>query len=234
MSERLPIIFLVDVDDTLLNGDCIQTDFKQHMEREFGIQCRDRYWVIQEELFNELGYRDYLEALQRFRLEYPYEPHLVTAANFFVDYPFANRLYPGALNVLEHFRKWSKTVILTDGDMVLQPRKIQQSGIFEMVEGNVLVYVHKEEALEDIKRRYPAEHYVLVDDKLRILTAFKKAWANHVTTVFPKQGEFALDPQVLSSYPAADIAVDQISDLLSYSLSDLLRGRQLMRNGNLS
>jgi len=230
MNEHLPIVFLVDMDDTLLDSDRIQADFKQHMEREFGIHCRDRYWTIQEELFNELGYRDYLEALQRFRIEYPYEPHLITAANYLVDYPFANRLYPGALDVLEHFRKWGETVILTDGDMVLQPRKVQRSGIFETVEGNVLIYVHKEEALEDIKRRYPAEHYVLVDDKLRILTAFKKAWGNRVTTVFPKQGEFALDPQVLAFYPAADIAVDRISDLLSYDLPDLLSGRRFTTN----
>lgn len=227
MNEHFPIIFLVDVDDTLLDNDRIQADFKQHMEREFGIQCRDRYWTIQEELFNELGYRDYLEALQRFRIQYPYEPHLINAANFLVDYPFADRLYPGALDVLEFLRKWGRTVILTDGDMVLQPRKVQRSGIFEAVEGNVLIYVHKEEALEDITRRYPAEHYVLVDDKLRILTAFKKAWAKRVTTVFPRQGEFALDLQVLASYPGADIAVNRISDLLAYDLPDLLLGRQI-------
>ena len=226
MNEHLPITFLVDVDDTLLDNDRIQADFKQHMELEFGIRCRDRYWTIQEQLFNELGYRDYLEALQRFRIEYPYEPHLITAANFLVDYPFANRLYPGALDLLERLRNWGQTVILTDGDMVLQPRKVQRSGIFKAVEGNVLIYVHKEEALEDIKRRYLSDHYVLVDDKLRILTAFKKAWGNSVTTVFPKQGEFALDLKVLASYPAADIAVDRISDLLSYDLPDLLPGRQ--------
>ncbi|HMD54148.1 MAG TPA: HAD family hydrolase, partial [Phycisphaerae bacterium] len=155
---------------------------------------------------------------------------LITAANYLVDYPFANRLYPGALDVLKLFRKWGQTVILTDGDMVLQPRKVQRSGIFETVEGNVLIYVHKEEALEDIKRRYPAEHYVLVDDKLRILTAFKKAWGNRVTTVFPRQGEFALDPQVLAFYPAADISVGRISDLLSYDLPDLLPDRQFTTN----
>jgi FMN phosphatase YigB (HAD superfamily) len=226
MNEHLPITFLVDVDDTLLDSDHIEADFKQHMEREFGTHCRDRYWTIQVELFNELGYRDYLEALQRFRIEFPYEPHLITAANFLVDYPFADRLYPRALDVLERLRKWGQTVILTDGDIVLQPRKVQRSGIFEAVEGNVLIYIHKEKALEDIKRRYPAEHYVLVDDKLRILTVFKNAWGNRVTTVFPKQGEFALDLKALASYPAADIAVDRISDLLSYDLPDLLPGRQ--------
>ncbi len=227
MSKSSPIVFLVDVDDTLLENDRIQADLKHHIEREFGPQCRDRFWAIQEELFEELGYCDYLGALQRFRIEHPYEPHLVTAANFLIDYPFANRLYPGALDVLERFREWGRTVILTDGDMVFQPRKVQRSGIFETVEGHVLIYIHKEEALQNIELRYPAEHYVLVDDKLRILTAVKKAWGNRVTTVFPQQGQFALDPIVFASYPAADVTVERISDLLSYDLPDLIPGRPL-------
>src|SRR6266404_4604173 len=224
MKKNVPIVFLVDVDDTLLENDRIQADFKRHIEREFGAQCCDRFWAIQEKLFNQLGYRDYLGALQRFRIEHPYEPHLVTAANYLVDYPFANRLYPGALDVLERFRQWGRTVILTDGDMVFQPRKVQRSGIFETVEGHVLIYIHKEKALKDIEQRYPAEHYVLVDDKLRILTAVKQAWGSRVTTVFPRQGEFALDPVTLASYPPADITVERISDLLSYDLPDLLPG----------
>ena len=170
------IVFLVDVDDTLLENDRIQDDLKRHIEREFGPECRDRFWIIQEELFNELGYRDYLGALQRFRVEYPYQRHLVTAANFLLDYPFADRLYPGALEVLEKLRTWGRTVILTDGDVVFQPRKVQRSGIFEAVEGHVLIYVHKEEALADVERRYPADHYVMVDDKLRILAAL--SWAS--------------------------------------------------------
>jgi FMN phosphatase YigB (HAD superfamily) len=226
MNKPFPIVFLVDVDDTLLSNDRIQSDLKRHIEREFGAQCGARYWKIQEELMGELGYRDYLEALQRFRIEHPYGPHLTTAANFLVDYPFADRLYPGALEVLKRLRKWGRTVILTDGDIVFQPRKVQRSGIFEAVEGHVLIYIHKEKAMEDIRRRYPAEHYVLVDDKLRILTAFKKAWGNRVTTVFPQQGQFALDPKVLASYPAADVAVKRISDLLSCDLPDLLANRQ--------
>ena len=225
MNKPVPIVFLVDVDDTLLDNDRIQADFKDHIEREFGIQCRDRYWTIQEKIFNELGYRDYLEALQRFRIEHLYEPHLITAANFLIDYPFANRLYPGALDVLERFRTWGQTVILTDGDVVFQPRKVQRSGIWEAVDGHVLIYIHKEQAMEDIQRRYPAEHYVLVDDKLRILTDFKKAWGGRVTTVFPRQGMFALDPKVLAAYPAADLAVDRISDLLSRDLPSLLAKR---------
>jgi len=226
MKQTLPIVFLVDVDDTLLENDRIQSDLKRHIEHEFGAQSRDQYWAIQEEIFNEVGYRDYLEALQRYRIKHPYEPHLVTAANYLVDYPFANRLYPGALEVLERFREWGQTVILTDGDMVFQPRKVQRSGIFEAVEGNVLIYIHKEEALKDVEHRYPAEHYVLVDDKLRILTAVKRAWGSRVTTVFPRQGEFALNPVTVAAYPSADITVQHISDLLSFDLPDLLPGHR--------
>jgi FMN phosphatase YigB (HAD superfamily) len=227
------IVFLVDVDDTLLENDRIQDDLKRHIEHEFGPECRDRFWAIQEELFNQLGYRDYLGALQRFRVEHPYEPHLVTAASFLVDYPFADRLYPGALDVLKKLRTWGRTVILTDGDVVFQPRKVERSGIFEAVEGQVLIYVHKEEALEDIERRYPAEHYVVMDDKLRILAALKKAWGNRVTTVFPRQGHFANDPKVVAAYPgAADVTVERIGDLLSYELSRLLARRTLADHNN--
>ena len=218
------IVFLVDVDDTLLANDRIQEDLQRHIEQQFGRKNRHRFWTIQEQLFQELGYRDYLGALQRFRIEHPYEPHLITAANFLVDYPFANRLYPGALDVLERFRKWGRTVILTDGDVVFQPRKVERSGIFEAVHGHVLIYVHKEQALADVARRYPADHYVVVDDKLRILAAIRKAWGTRVTTVFPRQGKFANDPKIVAAYPGvADVTVDRISDLLGYTLEGLLR-----------
>jgi FMN phosphatase YigB (HAD superfamily) len=225
VNTTLPssIVFLVDVDDTLLENDRIQDDLQAHMEREFGRECRDRFWAIQEELFQELGYRDYLGAFQRFRVEHPYERHLVTAANYLVDYPFANRLYAGALDVLGKLRTWGRTVILSDGDVVFQPRKVERSGIFKAVEGHVLIYVHKEEALADVERRYPADHYVMVDDKLRILAALKKTWGKRVTTVFPRQGKFANDPKVLAAYSnAADVTVDHIGDLLDYKLTDLL------------
>ena len=222
MNPTHELVFLVDVDDTLLENDRIQDDLKRYMENEFGAGCRDRFWAIQEELFNELGYRDYLGALHRFRVEHPYDPHLVSATSYLMDYPFANRLYPGALDVLEKFRTWGQTVILSDGDVVFQPRKIERSGIFEAVEGHVLIYVHKEEALDDVERRYPARHYILVDDKLRILAAIKKAWGDRVTTVFPRQGKFAHDPKVIASYPAADVTVERISDLLGYELDALL------------
>jgi FMN phosphatase YigB (HAD superfamily) len=228
MTAPNQLVFLVDVDDTLLDNDRVQEDLKRHIERQFGAECRDRYWAIQEELFNELGYRDYLGALQRFRIEHPYDPHLVTVASFLVDYPFANRLYPGSLEVLERFRGWGQTVILTDGDVVFQPRKIERSGIFEAVAGHVLIYIHKEEALDDVERRYPAQHYILVDDKLRILTAVKKVWSDEVTTVFVRQGKYALDPAAMASYPLADVNVERISDLLGYGLATLLAGSSLI------
>jgi FMN phosphatase YigB (HAD superfamily) len=214
-----PIVFLVDVDNTLLDNDRIQDDLKRHLEREFGAASRDRYWAILEALFVELGYRDYLGALQRYRTEHPRDIHLMTMSSYLVDYPFANRLYPGALDVLERFRTWGPTVILTDGDVVFQPRKVERSGIFEAVDGHVLIYIHKEEALDDIERRYPAQHYVMVDDKPRILAALKEAWGDRVTTVRPRQGQYARDAK---AYRPADLTVDRIGDLLTHNLPDLL------------
>jgi FMN phosphatase YigB (HAD superfamily) len=230
MTPPNPIVFLVDVDDTLLENDRIQDDLRRHLEREFGAACRDRYWDIQEELFATLGYRDYLGALQRFRVEHPYEPHLISMATYLVDYPFANRLYPGALDVLERFRGWGRTVILTDGDVVFQPRKIERSGIFEAVDGHVLIYIHKEESLADVERRYPAQHYVLVDDKLRILSAVKSTWGDRVTTVFPRQGKFANDAKTIASNPPADVTVARIGDLVEFDLERLLTPSRLPRH----
>ena len=217
-----PLVFLVDVDNTLLNNDHIQDDLKRHLEREFGAVCRDRYWAILEQLFTELGYRDYLGALQRFRVEHPREPHLLSMSSFLVDYPFANRLYPGSLDVLEKLRSWGPTVILSDGDVVFQPRKVERSGIFEAVDGHVLIYIHKEEALDDVERRYPAEHYVLVDDKPRILHAVKKIWGDRVITVFPRQGQYAYDAKALAESPPPDLTIERIGDLLEYDLAALL------------
>jgi len=217
-----PIVFLVDVDNTLLDNDRIQDDLKRHLEREFGADCRDRYWAILEQLFTDLGYRDYLGALQRFRVEHPRESHLLSMSSFLVDYPFANRLYPGSLDVLERFRSWGPTVILSDGDVVFQPRKVERSGIFEAVGGHVLIYIHKEEALDDVERRYPAEHYVLVDDKVRILDAVKKIWGDRVTTIFPRQGQYAHDAKSIAGYRPADLTVERIGELLDYDLAALL------------
>ncbi len=216
------VVFLFDVDNTLLNNDRVEDDLKNHLEREFGAESRDRYWTIFEELRAELGYADYLGALQRYRLEDLCDMRLLMMSSFLVDYPFATRLYPGSLDALEHVRPWGATVILSDGDVVFQPRKVQRSGLWEAAEGRVLIYVHKEQMLEDIEHRYPAHHYVMVDDKLRILTAMKKIWGSRLTTVFPRQGHYALDPKNVATYPPADFAIERIGDLVNYNLSTFL------------
>jgi FMN phosphatase YigB (HAD superfamily) len=220
MITTRPPVFLVDVDNTLIDNDRIQSDLRRHLEREFGADCRDRYWAILEQLFTDLGYRDYLGALQRYRVEHPQDIHLLTMSSYLVDYPFANRLYPGSLDVIEHFAAWGRVVILSDGDVVFQPRKVERSGIFEAVNGHVLIYIHKEEELDDVARRYPAEHYVLVDDKPRILAAVKNVWGDSVTTVLPRQGQFARAPGLAD--PPADLTVERIADLLQYDLAALL------------
>src|SRR5499427_7786543 len=200
MRTPKPIVFLVDVDNTLLDNDRIQDDLKRHLTREFGAACRDRYWTILEDLMTELGYRDYLGALQRYRVEHPHEAHLMAMSSYLVDYPFANRLYPGSLDVLERLRNWGRTILLTDGDVVFQPRKVERSGLSEAVNSHVLIYIHKELALDDVEARYPALHYVLVDDKPRILAAVKEAWGTRVTTVLPRQGQYAHDANALASF----------------------------------
>ena len=218
MTPSHPIVFLVDVDNTLVDNDGIQQDLKDHLERTYGLAARERYWRILEDLFVELGYRDYIGALQRFRVEHPREVELLSMSSFLMDYPFANRLYPGALEVLKRLRSLAPTVILSDGDVVFQPRKVEHAGIADAVDGHVLIYIHKEEALADVERRYPAEHYILVDDKLRILDAVKQVWGERVTTVFPRQGQYAHDAKLLSALPPADVTIERIGDLLHYDL----------------
>ena len=207
------VVFLLDCDNTLLDNDRVQFDLRAHLESEFGSDSRDRYWQIFEELRAELGYADYLGALQRYRLGAMNDPRLLQMSSFLVDYPFAARLYPGALAAIGHVRQWGPTVILSDGDVVFQPRKVQRSGLWDAVEGRVLIYIHKEEMLDDVEQRYPARHYVMVDDKLRVLAAMKEIMGDRLTTVFPRQGHYALDPRIVSMYPPADLAIDRIGDL---------------------
>jgi len=221
MKPYHPIVFLVDVDNTLLHNDGIQQDLKDHLERAFGLASRERYWRILEDLFAELGYRDYIGALQRYRVEHPREVELLSMSSFLMDYPFADQLYPAALEVLRRLNSLGPTVILSDGDVVFQPRKIEHAGLSDAVDGRVLIYIHKEEALDDVERRYPAEHYVLVDDKLRILTAVKQLWGERVTTVFARQGSFAHDPKVVGAFPPADVTIERIGDLLDCDLPAL-------------
>jgi FMN phosphatase YigB (HAD superfamily) len=222
MTRPHPVVFLVDVDNTLIDNDHIGSDLKRHLEHEVGRERQERYWAIFEALRTDLGYADYLGALQRYRVEHPRDTHVLAVSAFMVNYPFANRLYPNSLDVLERFRAWGPTVILSDGDAVFQPRKIERSGLQEAVDGHVLIYIHKERELDDVERRYPADHYILVDDKLRILAAVKRVWGPRVTTVFPRQGHYAHDPQALATYPPADVRVERIGDVLAYDLSALL------------
>ncbi|HMF14874.1 MAG TPA: HAD family hydrolase [Gemmataceae bacterium] len=221
MTPLNPVVFLFDVDNTLLDNDRVAADLRRHLTETFGAERQERYWVLFEQLRQELGYADYLGALQRYRIENPRDPHILELSSYLLDYPFANRLYPGSLDAIAHCQQLGPCVILSDGDVVFQPRKVERSGLWEAVDGKVLIYVHKELELDDVEQRYPAGHYVLVDDKLRILTAAKKTWNSRLTTVWPKQGHYARDPAAVRNYPPPDIAVERIGDLVNLDLPAL-------------
>ncbi len=221
MSAARGTVFLFDVDNTLLDNDAVQEDLSAHLEREFGRETRERYWAIFEDLRKELGYADYLGALQRYRTEHLDKPELLRMSSFLVDYPFSTRLYAGAFATLAHCRRKGLTVILSDGDVVFQPRKVQRSGLWDAVEGRVLIYLHKEQMLESVAHRYPAEHYVMIDDKVRILAAMKQTWGARLTTIFPRQGHYALDAAEVARYPAADVTLETIGALAGRDLSAL-------------
>ena len=206
-------VFLIDVDNTLLDNDRVIDDLKRHLIDAFGVERERRYWAIFEELRSELGYADYLGALQRYRIEQPRDPQVIAVSLFLLHYPFSHRLYPGAIDVIRHLRQRGPVVILSDGDVVFQPRKIERSGLWEAVEGEVLVYIHKEEMLDDVERRYPAQRYVMVDDKVRILAAMKEVWRERLTTVFVRQGHYANDPSLLAAYRPPDVTIERIGDL---------------------
>lgn len=212
-------VFLFDVDNTLLNNDQVTADLKRHLQTEVGPDRAQRYWQIFEILRTELGYADYLGALQRYRIEYPRDPKLLAVSYFLIRYPFANRLFPGSIDAVQHVAQWGPAAILSDGDVVFQPHKVYRSGLYETFNGNVLIYVHKEHELEDVEQRFPAAHYVVVDDKLRILTAIKKIWNDRVTTVFVKQGHYAHDAKTIAQYPPADLTIERIGDLCDHSFA---------------
>lgn len=222
-SKPEDVVFLFDVDNTLLDNDAVLEDYRAHLVRQSGPEAGERYWEIFEELRRELGYADYLGALQRYRLERRHDPHLLLVSSFLLEYPFASRLYPGALDVLARFGRLGRTVVFSDGDVVFQPRKIDRSGIRRAVEDRVMVHIHKERELDCVERFYPASHYVLIDDKLRILAAVKQIWGSRVTTVFPQQGHYARDPEILAGNPPADLTVTAIGDLLDYDLPALVQ-----------
>ena len=209
------LVFLFDVDNTLLDNDAVQDDLKAHLAENYGAAARDRYWQILEELRSALGYVDYLGALERYRVEALHRPEILRMSSWLVDYPFVERLYPGALAALSQARRWGPTVILSDGDAVFQPRKVERAGLWRAVEDRVLIYIHKESELADVERFYPARHYVLIDDKLHILAAVKSIWNARVTTVFVRQGHYARDAEALARYPSADVTLERIGDFMS-------------------
>jgi FMN phosphatase YigB (HAD superfamily) len=216
-------VFLFDVDNTLLDNDRVQADLGKHLLDSYGAEVRDRFWVIFEQLRAELGYADYLGTLERYRLEAMHHPKLLRIANWLIDYPFQERLYPNALEVVKAAQQAGVAAILSDGDAVFQPRKIEKSRLWPLFGDNVLIYIHKELELEDVETHFPARHYVMIDDKLRILDAIKRVWGDRVTTVFPRQGHYATDPKQLSAFPPADVTVEQIGDLLKYDLAALAK-----------
>lgn len=221
-DSLIRVAFLFDVDNTLLDNDRVAADLQRHLAGEIDAEGAQEYWRIFDQLRSELGYADYLGALQRYRDKHPRALHLVCVSDFLINYSFVERLFPGALKVIEHVQQWGPAVILSDGDVVFQPLKISRAGLANAVSGRVLIYVHKEQELDDVERCYPSEHYVLVDDKLRILAAVKKFWGSRVTTIFVRQGHYANDPKILAGYPPADISIGRIGDLLQYHLPELL------------
>ena len=220
------VVFLFDVDNTLLDNDRVTADLRDYLEREVGHERQERYWSIFEELRAEVGYADYLGALQRYRANYPCDLHVLTVSHFLLEYPFAERRYPGALEILDYVKQFGTPVVLSDGDVVFQPHKIRRSGLYDVFNGAVLIYVHKELELADVAQRYPADHYVIVDDKLRILHAVKQLWHQDVTTVFARQGHYALDQKEIGRYPPADHTIERISELLKPSVMREVVGRR--------
>jgi FMN phosphatase YigB (HAD superfamily) len=223
MTGMADTVFLFDVDNTLLDNDRVQADLGVHLAKYYGEATCERFWELFEKLRSELGYSDYLGALELYRLEALHDPTVLRIANWLVDYPFHDRLYPKAIAVVKKAQLAGVSVILSDGDAVFQPRKVERSGLWPVFGNNVLIYVHKELELADVEHHFPARHYVMIDDKLRILAAIKREWGDRVTTVFPRQGHYATDPAVLAGLPPADITIDRIGDLLDHDLAALAR-----------
>lgn len=217
------VVFLLDCDDTLFDNDHVERDISDQLERLLGAAARDRYWDALRRLREAHGFTDYLGALQCVRASDLSATGLLAMSSFFLDYPFATRLYPRALDVIRHLDQLGTTVILSDGDVVFQPHKMQRSGLWDAVGGRVLISIHKEQILDDVAAAYPARHYTMIDDKLRILTAIKHSWGSGVTTVFPHQGHYAHDPHAAVTYPAADLTIDRIGDLLDHDAATLTR-----------
>lgn len=215
-----PVVFLIDVDNTLLDNDSAQADYISEIRNKVSANSAQRYWEIFQQATKELGYADYLGALQLYRQEDMHDPNLFSISSYFLDYDFKQRLYPKSLDVIKHLQSFGKVVILTDGDVVFQPRKILRSGLWNAVDSNVLIYIHKEDELKQIEKKYPAEHYVMIDDKIRILSAIKNQWGDRVTTIFARQGHYATDPAIIAQYPSADISIEKIGELINFKSID--------------
>ena len=216
------LAFLLDVDNTLIDNDAVTADLKAHLEDEFGKERAHAYWNCFEKLREELGYADYLGALQRYRIHYPRDPHILQVSKFIVDYPFSSRVFPHAFDVITHLKQWGQVVIVSDGDVVFQPLKIERSGLSQAVDGHVLIYIHKEKDIEDVEERYPATHYVMIDDKLHVLAAMKQRWKTRVTTIFVRQGHYSHDPHLVRANPSADGTIERIGDLLKHDCRQLV------------
>lgn len=213
-------IFLLDVDNTLLDNDRFATDLGERLEQAFGPPERARYWSIFGRLREQLGLADYLGTLQAFRTGLDDHPELLAMSEFLLEYPFAARLFPGSLEAVAHLSEVGRPVVLSDGDIVFQPRKIQRSGIWDAVDGRVMIYLHKERVLDHMQERFPANHYVMVDDKPSLLAAMKSVLKSKLTTVFVRQGHYALAPEADSVAPAPDMTIEAIGDLIHHHLSD--------------
>jgi FMN phosphatase YigB (HAD superfamily) len=214
------VIFLLDVDNTLLDNDRFAADLGDRLEQSFGPSERARYWRLFAQLREQLGLADYLGSLQAFRAGLDDRPELLDLSAFLLEYPFAARLFPRALEAVAHLSALGRPVILSDGDIVFQPRKIHRSGIWDAVGGRVMIYLHKERVLDHVQERYPANHYVMVDDKPSLLAAMKSTMKNRLTTVFVRQGHYALAPESNSVEPAPDMMIERIEDIIRCELSD--------------
>jgi len=218
--NEVPVVFMLDVDNTLLDNDRFAADLAQRLDDDFGKPERERYWSIYAEERARLGYADYLGALQAFRTGADDAPALLLMSQFILDYPFHERVYPRALAALQHLRRLGTTAIITDGDVVFQPRKVQRSGLWDSVEARVLITLRKERRIELIEQRFPAAHYVMIDDKPRLLSAMKQILAHRLTTVFVRQGHYATESEGKHVDCAPDLSIKRIGDLCEFSMDD--------------
>jgi FMN phosphatase YigB (HAD superfamily) len=216
-SPTADVAYLIDVDNTLLDNGVVIADLRRNLRETLGREGELRYWQIFEELFHEPGFADYLGAFNRYSVEHPRDPRLFDVSLLLLNYPFAERLYPRSLDVIAALRRRGPVAIVSDGDVVYQPYKIRRSGLWDAVDGHVLVYVHKEQMIDDIERRYPARRYVMLDDKIYVLAAMKAIWRERVLTVFVRQGHYALDEALVAKSPPADITVDSIGEVVERS-----------------